>query len=236
MPRISKTAMIREHILGKIRNGEWQTGFRIPSEAELMRQFSASRMTVHRAVKELAAEGFVVRERGRGSFVARRIPRSELLEIGDVAEEVRRRGGNYYCRVLLLELLTASPGAVMIFGPKSEGSIAHSLIVHYEADKPLMLEDRYADMRVAPGYLDHDFTSATAHKFLMRVAPLQKAEHELTAVLPTTEQQRHLGIGADEPCLLLKRRTWSGGKLASYAELLYPGSRYSFGGEFIPAK
>jgi GntR family histidine utilization transcriptional repressor len=68
----------------------------------------------------------------------------------------------------------------------------------------------------------------------MQTAPLQKAEHELTAVLPNPQQQEFLNIQANEPCLLLKRKTWSGDHLVSYAELLYPASRYSFGGIFTP--
>jgi GntR family transcriptional regulator, histidine utilization repressor len=69
---------------------------------------------------------------------------------------------------------------------------------------------------------------------LLAVAPLQRAEHELTVVLPSLAQQGLLAIQANEACLLLKRKAWSEGQLASNAELLYPGSRYSFGGVFGP--
>ena len=105
---------------------------------------------------------------------------------------------------------------------------------YFENGLPLQLEDRWVDLQMAPGYLQVDFSTTTAHRYLMAVAPLQRAEHELTAVLPDPGRQGLPAIQANEPCLLLKRKTWSEGQLVSYAELLYPGSRYSFGGVFGP--
>lgn len=234
MPRKSLSARIREHILQHIENGDWPPEHQVPAESELMQQFDASRMTVHRVLKELAAEGYVYRRRGLGSFVARRTPRSELLVITDISEEISARGGNYSCELKYLSAEPGSPLITQIFGEGKTGSIARSKVVHKENGVPIQLEDRHVDLRTAPRYLEVDFTTTTAHKYLMLAAPLHKAEHELTAVLPNREQQIFLNIGSDEPCLLLRRRTWSKDRLVSYAELLYPGSRFSFGGVFGP--
>ena len=198
-----------------------------------MAEFAASRMTVHRAIKELATEGHLFRQRGRGTFVARKTPRSQLLELGDIAEEIAGRGGSYFCQCRRLGREPRSPLTAHVFGDAAE-HVARSTVIHFENGVPLQLEDRWVDLRMAPGYLDLDFSRTTAYRYLMAAAPLQKAEHELTAVLPTSEQQQLLQIQANEPCLLLKRKTWSEERLVSYAELLYPGSRYSFGGVFGP--
>lgn len=230
----SLVTRIRTLILGRIQDGSWPNGYKIPSEAEIMAQFSASRMTVHRAIKELAAEGHLYRERGRGTFVARKKPRSQLLVVTDIEGEISGRGGAYFCECRFLAREPRSPLTVYIFGEERAGDIARSTVIHFENGLPLQLEDRWVDLRMAPAYLDIDFQSTTAYRYLMAAAPLQKAEHELTAVLPDAGQQQLLKIQANEPCLLLKRKTWSGGQLVSYAELLYPGSRYSFGGVFGP--
>jgi len=234
MPKRNLTTRIREHILTHINDGLWPCDHKIPSEATIMAEFSASRMTVHRAIKELATEGYIYRERGRGSFVAKRIPRRDLLEISDIAEEITARGGTHFCDLKYLKQENPSPITTHIFGPDQVDSIARSQAIHFENGVPLQLEDRYVNLAVVPDYLDVDFTTTTAHQHLIKTAPLQKAEHQLTAVLPGPEQREFLQIQANEPCLLIKRKTWSGGKLVSYAELLYPGSRYSFGGVFTP--
>lgn len=225
---------IREYILTNIRNGLWPEGHKIPSEAKIMDQFSASRMTVHRAIKELATQGHIRRERGRGSFVTKPLPRRDLLEIADIAEEILARGGTYFSALKLLEQAQPSPVTTHVFGQDADHAIAHSQVVHFENGQPLQLEDRYVNLAAVPGYLDLDFTTTSAHQHLTKVAPLQKAEHQLTATLPTSEQCEFMQIQPNEPCLLIKRKTWSDGVLVSYAELLYPGSRYSFGGVFTP--
>ncbi len=228
----SLVTRIRSLILGRIQDGSWPSGYKIPSEAEIMAQFSASRMTVHRAIKELAAEGHLYRERGRGTFVAGKVPRSQLLVITDIADEISGRGGSYFCECRFLAREPRTPLTSYVFGAALAGDIARSTVVHFENGLPLQLEDRWVDLQMAPGYLQVDFSTTTAHRYLMAVAPLQRAEHELTAVLPEPAQQDLLAIQANEPCLLLRRKTWSEGQLVSYAELLYPGSRYSFGGVF----
>ena len=52
-----------------IRSGQWRHGERLPSEAELVRQFGASRITVGRAVRDLHLAGLVERRVGSGTFV-----------------------------------------------------------------------------------------------------------------------------------------------------------------------
>lgn len=53
----------------KICSGEYPDGTLIPTEHELEKMFAVSRITVKRALDELAAEGFVTRQRGRGTTV-----------------------------------------------------------------------------------------------------------------------------------------------------------------------
>ena len=50
--------------------GRWMFGEAVPSESQLARQFSVSVGTVRRAIDELVAEGILVRQHGRGTFVA----------------------------------------------------------------------------------------------------------------------------------------------------------------------
>src|ERR1700761_783151 len=61
---------ILEKIREDIRTGRYAPGQRLPSEAELVRRYGASRMTVFRAMHELQTMGLIVRRVGSGSFVA----------------------------------------------------------------------------------------------------------------------------------------------------------------------
>lgn len=54
---------------GEIQAGRWKEGDRLPSEADLVRQYGASRITVGRAVRDLQRAGMVQRRAGSGTFV-----------------------------------------------------------------------------------------------------------------------------------------------------------------------
>ncbi|ANY66888.1 hypothetical protein BBD42_10725 [Paenibacillus sp. BIHB 4019] len=57
--------MLRE----KIQIGDYTVGDRIPSEKELMEEFSVSRITSKKALDMLVQDGYIMRQPGRGSFV-----------------------------------------------------------------------------------------------------------------------------------------------------------------------
>lgn len=54
----------------KIRDGEWAAGDIIPSESDMTDEYSVSRVTVRKALKELENESLIVRRRGARSVVA----------------------------------------------------------------------------------------------------------------------------------------------------------------------
>ena len=66
--RVPVSRKIKNHILHRIEGGEWKAGDRVPSEMDFVRQFSVSRMTVNRAIRELTVAGRLERGPGGGHF------------------------------------------------------------------------------------------------------------------------------------------------------------------------
>ena len=221
---------VKQHIRTNIESGRWATSARVPSENELVREFKVSRMTANRALRELSDEGMLVRVAGVGSFVANREPHTHPLEIHSIAVEIRARGHEHRAEPITLERVRALGPLAQDFGVPPRTELYYSAIVHYENDVPVLLEDRHVLPKIAPDYLQLDFSQVTAHDYLMRTAPLQEAEHRLRAVMPDERTRRLLRMKAREPCLLMIRRTWTAGAVASVARLQYPGSRYEMSG------
>ena len=65
----SKHATVYASLLGDLQAGRLRGGDRLPTEAQLVRQFGVSRITVSRAVRDLQAAGLVERKPGSGTFV-----------------------------------------------------------------------------------------------------------------------------------------------------------------------
>jgi GntR family transcriptional regulator len=62
---------VRERLMERVVNKEWQQGQMLPNEFDLARQFGVSIGTIRKAVEGLEAAKIVVRKQGRGTFVAR---------------------------------------------------------------------------------------------------------------------------------------------------------------------
>ncbi|MGL6072049.1 histidine utilization repressor [Craterilacuibacter sp.] len=217
---------IRDFILDGIREHRLLPGTRILPEVELAQQFGVSRMTVNKAVRDLAEAGVLVRHAGDGTYVAERKAESPLLGVSNIADEITSRGHEYRADVHFVRQESASDEVALRLGLKTGAPVFHSLIVHFEGDTPLQIEDRYLNPRWAADYLAQDFHTQTPGAYLMRTCPLSDVEHTVEAVLPEAEEQRLLHIPAGSPCLRVLRRTWSGKHLVSYARLLHPGKNY----------
>jgi GntR family histidine utilization transcriptional repressor len=223
---------VKAFIKSRIGSGEWKRGDPVPSEAALIQQFGISRMTANRALRELAADGLVTRVQGSGTRVAELHRISSKLTIRDIHEEVAERGHVHTTEVLLVAREPAGEDLAQSLGLAAGEEIFHTVLVHLENGVPIQIEDRYVNPTAAPAYLDTDFTQVSPTSHLLQHAPLTEASYAIEACLPTAEEAKRLGIKRGEPCLAMMRRTVSGPHVASVARLVYPGSRYSFAGQF----
>lgn len=70
-PRLIKHRQVFQHLLAEIESGRLRDGDRLPSEAELVKDFASSRPTVARALRDLQNQGLVERKVGSGTYVRR---------------------------------------------------------------------------------------------------------------------------------------------------------------------
>ena len=225
---------VKNFVLEGIRSGEWGPGDRLPSEGELTTRFGLSRMTINRALRELAADGIIRRVQGLGSFVAERKPPSLLFEVRDVVEEIRQRGRRYGCRIMALDSVTVTP-ALMTAHQLPLGQILfHSVIVHEEDGLPLQVEERWVNPDLVPDYLEQNYEERTTYSRLSEVN-VSEVEHQIRAILPDERDAAMLAVPTDEPCLLLLRRAWAERALLARSRFVSAGSRYSLDNRFILA-
>lgn len=228
---LAKFTLIKNHILAQIKSGLWQEYQRVPSENQLAEQFSVSRMTARRALSELTDAGILTRSQGRGSFVASFKSQSSLLEIRNIADEVRARDNVYTCVPISLATQAADSPTAIALGVEQGELMAHSLLIHYENQQPLQVESRFVNLATAPLYTEQDFSQITPHEYLSHVAPLTQARHTVEAISPSKQQCKWLQLSSPEPCLQVSRTTWSENTVVSYAQLISAGSRYQLGGQ-----
>ncbi|WP_020407000.1 histidine utilization repressor [Hahella ganghwensis] len=217
---------VKDFLLSGIENQRYPVGSRIPTEMQLAQQFNVSRMTVHKAIRDLVNDGHLVRYQGQGTFVCESKPTSSFADIRNIAEEITGRGHQYSNRIIRLEQVTASSQIATQLGIRTGSDVFHSRIVHLENNIPIQLEERYVNPIFAPDYLAQDYQSITPNQYLSETCPASDAEHIIEAILPDELSCELLEIPTNEACLRVHRRTWSQQHLISSAFLTYPGSRY----------
>ncbi len=223
---------IKDYLLQEIQHGRWKEGDLIPSEVVLAQQFAVSRMTVNRAVKELTNEQILQRIQGSGTYVAQQKYQATLVEIKSIAEEIRARGHHHHSQLHQLHACTANEKLAQEFNLRVGEILFHSVIVHFENELAIQVEDRWVNPELAPAYLEQDFNAITPNEYLVVVAPLQGVDYAIEAIAPPKSIVDMLNISAKEACLVLHRKTHSKGKIATIATMWHPGSRYQFTGSF----
>jgi GntR family histidine utilization transcriptional repressor len=223
---------VKNHLRDGIASGRWVPGDLLPSEAELGAAFELSRMTVNRALRELTQEGMIERVQGVGSFVAQLHRISSTLTVRDVHEEIAARGHRHEARLHSLEKVKATAEQAAEFGLKAGAALFHSVIVHFENGVAIQCEDRLVNPACAPDYLDQDFAQVTPTHYLLEVAPLSEARYTIEATLPGELEAKLLGIARRDPCLVVRRLTFSRGVAVTSVRLTHPGSRYLLEGGF----
>ena len=233
---VSLGQQVRNHVLAKVNSGEWPEGYRIPSESRLAEQFGASRMTIHIALRDLSAEGLLVRRQGAGTFVAARRSQSTFLELRNIHSEIEARGNLHTTDVIKLEEVNSDLSVATEMNVIPGSIVFHSILVHRENGRPLQIEDRYVNPQFSQDYMEQDFTKITPHAHLMATGPLEEVEHIIQAVPADDVSRKLLETQQGDPLLLLRRRTWSRGIIATSARLLHPGPRFSLAGRMTVAR
>ena len=217
---------IKSDIREKIDRDEWLPGQKLPSENTLVARLGVSRMTVHRALRELTSEGLLSRVHGLGTFVAKPQRHASLIRLQDIAEEVRTTESEYHCKVLKQRLVTIKGTAAAEMAMHAGSKACHLRVVHFQDNVAIQLEDRLIHPDFFPEFENTDFTRRTATDFLVNQFKPDEMEHIVRAIAANKSTSRILAIETGEPCIELTRRTWKSDRIVTRVILTYPGSRY----------
>src|SRR5690625_7495529 len=100
-------AYIKEELLNRIKSNEHKKGDRITTELDLCKSFDVSRTTVRTALNQLTIEGYLVRQQGRGTFVADGKAKQTLAHtIKRYSDQVASQGKNDEISLISMNIVT----------------------------------------------------------------------------------------------------------------------------------
>jgi GntR family transcriptional regulator len=223
---MTKQRETRERVLELIE--PLDVGEAIPAERQLGIDLGVSRLTVRAALDELVREGYLVRRRGAGTFVAE--PKvAKGIDITSFSDDMRARGLTPESRTLDLhvEMAGARLGRILHVSP-SEQILSVKRLRLADGD-PMAIELLHVRASLVPGLTGRDLEENSFYDLLLSryeiaiVGGTQTVEPTVT----NEEESASLGVPLHSPALLFERLTRSAtGDLVEFTSSTYRGDRY----------
>ncbi len=225
MPGLTlKHVRVRDYLRSLV-SQELQVGDVIPSERTLCERFGVSRMTVRQAVDVLVVEGLLVREQGRGTFVAP--PKVDIeVRLASFGEEMRRRGMEPSSTVLTATEVGATPDVAEALELLPGERVHYLYRVRHADGEPMALEQTWVPAGRVPGLLADGPPDSVYGELRRRGLAPDWGEETVTASEVDPQDAELLGLRPGAAVLQLTRRTFAGDVACAYSRSSYRADRY----------
>lgn len=210
-------AQVMQDLLARIVEGHAKPGDALPTEEVLCRQYGVSRITVRRAMADLAARGLVSSKRGVGSFVTVRPNGLRTIPFSGFLDEARP----FTTRTLLDHELSANTDAARALDLAKGTMIRHvRSLVHFD-EVPYTVTDSYTHLNAGPVTVGSD-GKRLGHK-------IERAEQELDAVVVDAVLAEQLCLKRGAAVMRARRIYFTGGgRPIQYLVVRYHPAHYRF--------
>jgi len=221
---------IKQTLQSWISSGRFSPQDRFPAERELEEFFKVSRVTIRRAVGELAEEGYLYREQGKGCFVARPRMEYELGRLTSFTEDMKGRALRTKAHVLHFGVVR-DPDVALRLAESEDEELIKLVRVRSIDDEPVALQSAYVLRSVAHDLADRSLIEGSLYKTLETHYGLRigYAEQTIESRAAADHEAVLLGIRSHTPVLALERLTYlHTGEAFEFVRSTYRGDKYRF--------
>ncbi|MFP3854779.1 MAG: GntR family transcriptional regulator [Anaerolineales bacterium] len=228
---------VKKKLQGAIEQGEWQPGDQLPGEMELCDQFGVSRTVIRQALSDMVHEGYIIRRKGKGTFIAEPKIREGLVqELTGFYQDMAERGHEPISRVMRSEIVDAT-GVVASHLMIDEGTpVVEIERLRFVEDEPIVLVTTYLPESLCPDLVDADLERRSLYAFIEEHYGLVIARGRRTVqAVPANEYEaEHLGVPKGAPLILLDSVSYlEDGTPLEYYHALHRGDRSQFDVELV---
>ncbi len=222
---------VMEAVKRLIDSGELKPGDMLTTELALSLQLGISRLVVHRAYRELVAEGLLLRKRAKGTFVSPPLDRNYTVvgPLFGVTEKMTSYGMKPSNRILLQEVIPASQEVKEELKLAKGAGVVHLYNLRMVGDLPLSVEDMYLPVDRFPKLAEIDMNNRSVYSTLEKLydAHPEEALDVVSAGSATREEAHLLGVNRGAPVMRIKRMsTDRQGLPVEYSKVVFHAERY----------
>lgn len=231
---------VRDTIQARIHAGIWQPGDQLPGEPELCQIFAVSRTVIRQALNDLVNKGLLIREKGKGTFVAQPKIREGLVQkLTGFYQDMVEQGYTPQTQVLRQESIPAQQKVANYLQLDPGTPVIAIERLRSVQDVPIQLVTTYIPASFCPALLDVDLTNQSLYAFLESACGvfIARGRRSIEAVPANEHEARLLRIQRGAPLILLDSVSFLGdGTPVEYYHALHRGDRTRFEVELIRVK
>jgi GntR family transcriptional regulator len=223
---LTKQRETRERVLELIE--ALGVGDAIPSERQLGVDLGVSRLTVRAALDELVREGYLVRRRGAGTFVAE--PKvAKGIDINSFSDDMRARGMTPESRTLDLRVEPAGARMGRILHVSPGEPVVAVKRLRLADGEPMAIELLHVRQSLVPAMTAADLEENSFYDLLASRYDISivGGSQTIEPTVTNEEESSALGVPLHSPALLFERVTRAAsGDIVEFTSSTYRGDRY----------
>lgn len=237
MTTIDRTSPVPMHfqlkqiLLEKISGGAWKPGDLIPGESDLQATYGLSRTTVRQTLSDLVYEGRLVRERGRGTFVAQPKFEHNPARHRGISQYLKEQGLAQGWKVLSQGLTQATDEVRQHLRLEPGAQVYCLRRLRLANNEPIGYLVAYVPEALAAGINPQALEEGESLRYLASLPQMHhsRVERSLEAVAARKTEAKLLGIKAGTPVMLIQRRVLGeDGAPIEFLQALYRGDRLKY--------
>ncbi|MDB6061388.1 MAG: GntR family transcriptional regulator [Verrucomicrobiaceae bacterium] len=202
-------AQIRDELRAQIVSGRYPPHARLPSESELIKQYSVSRITVRSALAELEKEGVLFKIAGKGVFVSKPKPFQPLSRLQGFAEAMSQHGHEIFNDVVAVNTVAANADVALQLALNEGDTVTELKRVRYLNREPVSFDITYVQPLIGARLAREELATRDIFTILENDygIALGFADLSIDALLADADLAAHLQIAAGDPVLRVTRLT-----------------------------
>ena len=222
---------IKDILIAELRSSKNRAGRPFSTEEELIRRFHVSRAPVRQALKELADEGYVYRERGKGTFSVQELPvHPPNQELGGLVRYLREQGMECHSRVLSAERVPASEELQQMLQLNPEDQLLKISRLVYLKKRPIAWSQTFLNVTEAFQPNARELEEAGSVFVLLESElgiSIARGDHQISASGASEEEAKHLGLQTGDPILVMETKMYTrNNQLIGWRRVINIGDAY----------
>ncbi|KEH86974.1 GntR family transcriptional regulator [Clostridium novyi A str. 4540] len=215
-----------------IESGNLQSGFKLPSENELSEQYEVSRSTVRQTLSELERDGYIYKERGKGSFVSVRPFSQNLSNLYNFSDEIKKYGKIPKYKLISLDIIIPKKNISETMNLNSQDTVYKIEIIRKIEDEPVLFETTYLPTKRFKKFETIDLNKKALYDILRYDynVNFSKAKQTFYPVLASNVVKKYLDANIKEPlaCMNVERISYENENIVEYTIALVKGEKFRY--------